>query len=58
MLVTENFRDMATFVARAEGLPSVPVVVTPHPIAGTSLEYMAEVAASLAPEVAERLCGR
>lgn len=56
VLVTENFRQSAAFVSRAEGLPDIPVVVTPHPIAGTGAEYMAKVATELAQEIKDKLC--
>lgn len=50
-LVTDEFWDQASFVARAEGMPSVPKVRLPHPIAGTGDERMATVAEEIADEV-------
>ena len=43
-LVTTVFRAQADFVARSLGMPDVPRVVLPHPVAGTPTARMREVA--------------
>jgi hypothetical protein len=43
-LVTEVFREHGAFIATAAGMPDVPVIVVPHPIAGTGTENMRRVA--------------
>ena len=50
-LVTEEFWSQGDFVARSLGMPDVPRVKLPHPVAGTGVANMREVAASIAPSV-------
>ncbi len=50
-LVTEEFWSQGDFVARSLGMPGVPRVKLPHPVAGTGVANMREVAASIAPAV-------
>ncbi len=50
-LVTEEFWSQGDFVARSLGMPGVPRVKLPHPVAGTGVANMREVAASIAPSV-------
>ena len=56
-LVTDDFSAQGSFVARAAGMPEVPRVLLPHPVAGTGREAMMEVARSIAPTVLESLRG-
>lgn len=53
--VTSKFWPQGNFVARAEGMPDVPRVEVPHPIAGTGADAMAAVAEQICAEVIERL---
>ncbi len=50
-LVTEEFWPQGDFVARAAGMPDLPRLRLPHPVAGTGEEAMTE----LATEIADRL---
>ncbi len=43
-LVTEAFWDQGDFVARSVGMPDVPRVRLPHPVAGTGVDNMSAVA--------------
>lgn len=55
--VTKKFEPQGLFVARAEGMPDVPRVIVPHPIAGIGPAAMARVAAEICEEVITRLRG-
>lgn len=50
-LVTTHFLQQGDFVARAAGMPDVPRVEIPHPVAGTGAAAMASVAAAIAPHL-------
>ena len=50
-LVTENFCDQGDFVARSVGLPGIPRVRLPHPVAGSGDDHMTRVAAEVAPQL-------
>lgn len=54
-LVTEDFWAQGDFVARSLGMPDVPRVRLPHPIAGTGEANMEEVAERFVHEIVERL---
>jgi hypothetical protein len=56
-IVTEKFRVQGDFVARAEGMPDIPRVVVPHPVAGSGLDAMMRVAAAIGGEIIARLRG-
>jgi hypothetical protein len=56
-LVTEKFADEAEFIARAGGMPDVPWLRLPHPIAGTGDEHMISVARDVAPLIIATLRG-
>lgn len=47
-LVTDEFWAQGDFVARSVGLPDIPRVRLPHPVAGTGSRRMAEVADRIA----------
>ncbi len=53
--VTAKFRPQGEFVARAEGMPEVPQVILPHPVAGIGAAAMADLARTIAAEVVLRL---
>ena len=54
-LVTEEFWSQGDFVAQSLGMPDVPRVKLPHPVAGTGMVNMREVAALVAPRVINAL---
>lgn len=54
-LVTTQFWDQGDFVAEAGGMPDLPRVQLPHPVAGTGGAAMGELARALAPQIIERL---
>ena len=56
-LVTEDFSAQGDFVARASGMPEVPRVLLPHPVAGTGEAAMRRVAAEIGPVVLGALEG-
>ena len=51
VLVTTKFRDEALFIARAGGIPDVPFVFLPHPIAGRDELYHQTVAAAISGDL-------
>lgn len=53
--VTTKFEPQGNFVARAEGMPDVPRVIVPHPVAGIGADAMAALAGRIAGEVVRRL---
>ena len=57
-LVTEEFVPQADFVARSLGMPDLPRVRLPHPVAGTGTERMQEIAAEVAPHILAALESR
>ena len=54
-LVTEDFWPQGNFVAQSLGMPRVPRVQLPHPIAGTGEARMAEVAKEYVDEIVDCL---
>ena len=56
-LVTEEFWSQGDFVASSLGMPDLPRVLLPHPVAGTGRENMRKVAQSIAPAVLAALAG-
>jgi hypothetical protein len=51
VLVTERFRDEAQFLARALGVPDLPFIFLPHPVAGQDAAYHRALAQAIAPLV-------
>ena len=47
--VTEDFRAQGDFVARATGMPDIPRLLLPHPVAGTGKAAMLRLAQSIGP---------
>ena len=43
-LVTEEFVPQSVFVARASGMPDIPRIVLPHPVAGSGRANLRAVA--------------
>jgi hypothetical protein len=56
-LVTEEFTEQGNFVARSVGLPDVPRLEMPHPVAGSGDENLSRVARQIAPRIVELLRG-
>ena len=56
-LVTEEFWAQGDFVARSLGMPDLPRIRLPHPVAGTGKANMRKVAEAIAPEVMAALAG-
>ena len=54
-LVTEVFKAQGDFIAQASGMPDVPRVILPHPVAGIGAAAMADLARTIAAEVVLRL---
>tara|TARA_B100001093_G_scaffold324473_1_gene309649 strand:+ start:471 stop:689 length:219 start_codon:yes stop_codon:yes gene_type:complete len=54
-LVTEEFWEQGNFVARSLGMPDLPRVKLPHPIAGMGASYLDEVAEAAVDSIVERL---
>ncbi len=56
-LVTEQFWPQGDFVAASNGMPTVPRVRLPHPVAGSGHDRMEQLAADLAPRLLAVLRG-
>lgn len=56
-LVTDAFWPQGDFVARAVGMPDVPRVRLPHPVASTGTKAMRRVAEDIAGPVMVALSG-
>tara|TARA_B100000676_G_scaffold87465_2_gene87346 strand:- start:2222 stop:2458 length:237 start_codon:yes stop_codon:yes gene_type:complete len=54
-LVTEDFWAQGDFVALSVGMPDVPRVQLPHPVAGTGEVNMRAVAETIVDEILDRL---
>lgn len=48
-LVTEEFWPQGDFVAKSLGMPDIPRVQLPHPLAGTGAENLRVVAEQIVP---------
>ena len=54
-LVTEEFWPQGDFVAESLGMPDVPRIQLPHPVAGSGKANMQKVAEKIAPQVIRAL---
>lgn len=54
-LVTTTFWPQGDFVASAAGMPDLPRVQLPHPVAGTGHDAMAAIAREVAPRIVAAL---
>jgi hypothetical protein len=54
-LVTEDFWPQGNFTANSLGMPQVPRVKLPHPLAGTGQEHLRAVAKTMVPLIVEQL---
>lgn len=50
-LITQKFTEASGFVARSVGMPDVPRVQLPHPVAGTGHARITEIAREVAPAI-------
>jgi hypothetical protein len=57
VLVTDAFAEQAAFVARAAGMPAIPTLTLPHPVAGSPGPVLDALAAAIAPRVRALLEG-
>jgi hypothetical protein len=57
-LVTSEFWPQGDFVARSVGMPDVPRVMLPHPVASTGRERMRAIAEEIRERVIEALRGK
>ncbi len=55
--MTSQFWDQGDFVAEAGGMPELPRLQLPHPVAGTGATAMTELARQIAPDIVARLRG-
>ena len=53
--VTADFWKQGDFVAKAQGMPDIPRVKLPHPVAGTGKEAMAKLAEDIMTNVLQQL---
>lgn len=56
-LVTEKFWPQGDFVANSLGMPDLPRVQLPHPVAGTGTDNMRRVAETMAERIIAALKG-
>lgn len=56
-LVTEPFWPQGDLIALSNGMPDVPRLRLPHPVAGSGSEAMARLAQALAPRIVAVLRG-
>lgn len=56
-LVTEPFWPQGDLIALSHGMPDVPRIRLPHPVAGSSSESMAALADEIAPRLVAVLRG-
>jgi hypothetical protein len=56
-LVTEKFWPQGDFVAGSLGMPDIPRVKLPHPVAGTGPDNLQRVAESIVPALLDALRG-
>lgn len=50
-LVTEDFWPQGNFVAKSLGMPDIPRVQLPHPLAGTGAQNLRTVAEQIVPKL-------
>ena len=54
-IVTSKFRTQGAFVAAADGMPDIPRLEVPHPVAGIGKVAMQALAVAVADELLRRL---
>jgi len=58
VLISEKFYEMSGFVARTAGMPNLPRLKLPHPVAGTGAPRIAEIAGGAVPAILSLWEGR
>ena len=53
--VTDDFWKQGIFVAKAQGMPDIPRIRLPHPVAGTGQVAMASLAEAILDDIAAKL---
>lgn len=56
-LVTDDFLPQGDFVARSLGMPDLPRIRLPHPVAGTGTDNLRRIAREVAPSIIAALRG-
>jgi hypothetical protein len=56
-LVTSEFWPQGDFVARSVGMPDVPRVMLPHPVASTGRDRMRSIAEDISDRIVDALRG-
>ena len=56
-VITDRFWDHSELVARAEGMPAIPRIEVPYPIAGTGPAAVAAAGRAAAPDIHRALLG-
>ena len=54
-LLTHQFSDQGDFIARAAGMPGIPRVILPHPVAGSGIENIRKIADDIVDRVVASL---
>jgi hypothetical protein len=54
-LVTEEFWPQGDFVANSLGMPDIPRIKLPHPLAGTGSENLEQIAKQVVPNIVAAL---
>jgi len=54
-VLTSKFREQGDFTARAAGMPDIPRVHIPHPVAGIGLDSIRRLADDFAEKILESL---
>jgi hypothetical protein len=54
-LLTEKFAKQGEFTSRAAGMPDIPKVILPHPVAGSGIENIRRVAEEIFDRVRSSL---
>ena len=57
-LVTQDYWPQGDFVARSLGMPNIPRIKLPHPVAGTGVANMREIAEQMVPAIMAALRGK
>ena len=53
--VTDDFWKQGIFVAKAQGMPDIPRIRLPHPVAGTGQAAMAALAGEILDDIIAKL---
>ena len=53
--VTDDFWKQGIFVAKAQGMPDIPRIRLPHPVAGTGQAAMASLAEAILDDIVAKL---